>query len=88
MLDLAHIALKYDTDKAVHTHYLRNYEHYFGDLRDKEIRLFELGVKEGGSLYLWRDYFERGLIVGLDIEPVQLDDLTGRIRTYQGMQQG
>ena len=87
MLDLAHIALKYDTDKAVHTHYLCNYEHYFGDLRDKEIRLFELGVKEGGSLYLWRDYFERGLIVGLDIEPVQLDDPTGRIRTYQGMQQ-
>ncbi len=33
MLDLAHIAGKNDTDKAVHTHYLRNYEHYFSDLR-------------------------------------------------------
>lgn len=85
--DLAHIAARYDTDKAVHTHYLRNYEHYFGDLRDREVRLFELGIKEGGSLYLWRDYFERGLIVGLDVEPVQLDDASGRIRTYQGMQQ-
>jgi hypothetical protein len=85
--DLAHIAARYDTDKAVHTHYLRNYEHYFGGLRDREVRLFELGIKEGGSLYLWRDYFERGLIVGLDVEPVQLDDASGRIRTYQGMQQ-
>ncbi|HEV7903527.1 MAG TPA: hypothetical protein VGO96_06765 [Pyrinomonadaceae bacterium] len=85
--DLAHIAARYDTDKAVHTHYLRNYEHYFGDLRDSEVCLFELGIKEGGSLYLWRDYFERGLIVGLDVEPVQLDDASGRIRTYQGMQQ-
>jgi SAM-dependent methyltransferase len=87
MPDLAHIAGKYDTDKAVHTHYLRNYEHYFKDLRDAPVRLFELGIKEGGSLLLWRDYFERGLIVGLDVAPVELDDPTGRIRTYQGMQQ-
>lgn len=87
MLDLAHIAAKYDTDKAVHTHYLRNYEHYFGGLREREVRLLELGIKKGGSLYLWRDYFERGLIVGLDVEPVELEDASGRIRTYRGMQQ-
>jgi SAM-dependent methyltransferase len=87
MPDLAHIAAKYDTDKAVHTHYLRNYEHYFADLRERDVRLFELGIKEGGSLYLWRDYFERGLVVGLDVEAVQLEDASGRIRTYQGMQQ-
>ena len=87
MLDLADIAGRYDTDKAVHTHYLRNYEHYFEPLRNDPVRLFELGIKDGGSLLLWRDYFERGLVVGLDIEPVRLDDSTGRIRTYQGMQQ-
>jgi SAM-dependent methyltransferase len=87
MVDLAHIASQYDTDKAVHTHYLRNYEHYFGDLRDKEIKLLELGIKTGGSLLLWRDYFARGLIVGLDIEPIQLADPTGRVHTYQGAQQ-
>ncbi len=87
MIDLAHIAAKYDTDKAVHTHYLRNYEHYFSGLRVQEVRLFELGIKAGGSLLLWRDYFARGLIVGLDIDPVQLADPTGRVRTYQGAQQ-
>ncbi|HYO99197.1 MAG TPA: hypothetical protein VER76_03195 [Pyrinomonadaceae bacterium] len=87
MLELADIAGRYDTDKAVHTHYLRNYEHYFEPLRREPVRLFELGIKEGGSLLLWRDYFERGLIVGLDIEPARLEDPTGRIRTYQGMQQ-
>jgi SAM-dependent methyltransferase len=85
--DLASIAGRYDTDKAVHTHYLRNYEHYFGGLRDKEVRLLELGIKQGGSLLLWRDYFERGVVVGLDINPVTLDDPTGRVRTYQGAQQ-
>ncbi|HJR06438.1 MAG TPA: hypothetical protein VJ842_04190 [Pyrinomonadaceae bacterium] len=87
MLELADIAGRYDTDKAVHTHYLRNYEHYFEPLRGEPVRLFELGIKEGGSLLLWRDYFERGLVVGLDVEPVQFDDASGRIRTYQGMQQ-
>jgi hypothetical protein len=87
MPDLAEIATRYDTDKAVHTHYLRNYEHNFGALRDKPVRLLELGIKEGGSLLLWRDYFEKGLIVGLDINPVRFDDQTGNVRTYMGEQQ-
>lgn len=87
MVALTHIARKYDTDKAIHTHYLRNYEQYFGGVRDQKLRLLELGIKEGGSLLLWRDYFPNALIVGLDIEAVSLNDATGRIRTYQGMQQ-
>ena len=80
-------ASKYDTDKAVHTHYLRNYEEYFRPLLDRDIRLLELGVLHGGSLQLWRDYFERGLVVGLDLNPLEIDDPTGRIRFYQGGQQ-
>ena len=80
-------ASAYDTDKAAHPHYLRSYEQYFGPLLGKEIRLLELGVYKGGSLLLWRDYFERGLIVGLDLQPVTLDDSSGRIFVYQGMQQ-
>lgn len=87
MTDLGRIASKYDTDKAVHTHYLKNYEHYFQPLRNEEIRLLELGIKHGGSLLLWRDYFSEGTIVGLDINPVTLDDESGRVRTYQGGQQ-
>jgi SAM-dependent methyltransferase len=78
---------QYDTDKLEHKHYLRNYEAQFKDLVDREVRLLELGIKRGGSLLLWRDYFPRGQIVGLDVEPVQLADPTGRIRTYQGWQQ-
>ena len=77
----------YDTDKAEHTHYLRRYEEYFRPLLDKPVRLLELGIYKGGSLLLWRDYFPRGVIVGLDLNPVTLDDPTGRIRVYQGMQQ-
>src|SRR6267142_1757440 len=87
MPDLAEIATRYDTDKALLSHYLRNYEHYFSELRDKEVTLFELGIKEGGSLLMWRDYFEQARIVGLDINPVPLDEENERIRTYQGAQQ-
>src|SRR5438105_12160923 len=87
MNDIAAIAARYDTDKATHTDYLRNYEVYFEPLRGNEIRLFELGIKEGGSLLLWRDYFTKGAIVGLDINPVSLDDSSGRITTYAGRQE-
>lgn len=80
-------ASSYDTDKALHTHYLRRYEEYFDKLQDREVRLLELGVYKGGSLLLWRDYFQKGLIVGLDLNLVQLDDPSGRIRIYSGQQQ-
>jgi SAM-dependent methyltransferase len=77
----------YDTDKAEHPHYLRKYEEYFQSLHDKEVKLLELGVYKGGSLQLWRDYFTRGVVVGLDLNSVNLADDSGRIRTYQGQQQ-
>ncbi|MGI9067506.1 MAG: class I SAM-dependent methyltransferase [Pyrinomonadaceae bacterium] len=80
-------ASNYDTDKADHAHYLRSYEEYFRPLLAQDVRLLELGVLKGGSLLLWRDYFEKGLIVGLDVQPVNVADQTGRIRIYQGKQQ-
>lgn len=74
----------YDTDKK---QYWKNYEELFRPLVGKEIRLLELGVHKGGSLILWRDYFENGIIVGLDVNPVQIEDPTRRIHVYQGFQQ-
>ena len=53
----------------------------------KRIGLLELGVGEGAPLRFWRDYFEKGTIVGLDIKPIPIDDPTGRIRVYQGRQE-
>jgi SAM-dependent methyltransferase len=80
-------ASRYDTDKAGFDLYLRYYEEYFAPLWDREIKLLELGINKGGSLLLWRDHFPRGTIVGLDLSPVQLDDQSGRVFTYQGAQQ-
>jgi SAM-dependent methyltransferase len=80
-------ASRYDTDKSQHQHYLRRYEEYFRPLVGADIRLLELGIFHGGSLLLWRDYFEKGLIVGLDLNPVTIEDTTNRIQIYQGQQQ-
>jgi SAM-dependent methyltransferase len=78
------IAYQYDTDKS--QLYLDNYERHFGSLVDRDTNLLELGINEGGSLFMWRDYFCRGKIVGLDINQVSIDDPTGRIHVYQGDQ--
>lgn len=75
----------YDSDKG--QHYLQRYEQFLHDLVDRDVCLLELGVFKGGSLQLWRDYFTRGLIIGLDVNRVDVDDSTGRIRVYQGFQQ-
>ena len=80
-------ATGYASDKAAHPHYLRNYEKFFEHLVGKEIRLLELGVDKGGSLLLWRDYFEKGIIVGLDLARVTIEDTSGRVRFYQGHQE-
>lgn len=77
----------YDTDKIEMGHYLRRYERYFAGLADREISLLELGVRKGGSLQMWRDYFPRGAIAGVDIKRVKLDDPSGRIRLFQGRQE-
>jgi SAM-dependent methyltransferase len=74
----------YDTDKS--EGYLRRYESFFAPLRESDVRLLEIGVLRGGSLLLWRDYFRRGVMAGLDQDPVELDDRSGRIRFFQGDQ--
>jgi hypothetical protein len=75
----------YDTDKS--ELYLARYTKEFGHLYAEDIRLLELGVQRGGSMYLWRDLFPNGQIAGLDLNPSPITDDSGRIRVYQGFQQ-
>lgn len=76
----------YDTDKKLMPSYLDKYEQFFQHLINKKINLFELGVYKGGSLLMWRDYFKKGKIVGLDINNVVIEDKIDRIKFYQGSQ--
>lgn len=79
-------AAGYASDKAELSHYLRNYEEWFEPCLERDMRMLELGICKGGSLQMWRDYFPRGIIAGVDLELPDLDDPTGRIRMYKGSQ--
>lgn len=67
--------------------YLQNYERELGDLFDEPIALLELGVQRGGSMRLWRDLLPNAQIAGLDLNPVDIADDTGRLHVYTGFQQ-
>ena len=52
------------------TQYFWVYEKHFAHLRDKPIKFLEIGVLNGGSLQMWREYFHPdSTIVGIDINP-------------------
>src|SRR5271165_182452 len=78
------VAYQHNAEK--HQLYLNHYERHFRHFADGNINLLELGIYRGGSLLQWRDFFPNSQIVGLDLDPVAIDDPTGRIITYQGDQ--
>jgi len=51
-------------------HYFDIYERHFNRFRNKEIVILEIGVSQGGSLQMWKDYFgDKAKIFGIDIDP-------------------
>lgn len=60
-----------NTDRLIHkwTHYFDVYDRHFKRFRNKEIVILEIGVSQGGSLQMWKDYFGEGAkIYGIDID--------------------
>lgn len=58
----------YHTTK--HTTYFKIYDELFSDYRDKDIIFVEIGVLNGGSLFMWRDFFgSKARIIGIDLNP-------------------
>jgi 23S rRNA U2552 (ribose-2'-O)-methylase RlmE/FtsJ len=51
-------------------HYFEVYERYLSRFRGKNIKILEIGVSQGGSLQMWRNYFgPEAKIFGIDINP-------------------
>jgi hypothetical protein len=51
-------------------HYFDIYDSYFSKYRGTKVRILEIGVCEGGSLELWRDYLgPDATIFGIDVNP-------------------
>jgi hypothetical protein len=51
-------------------HYFDIYHRHFAGFRGQPLTMIEIGVFNGGSLRMWRDYFgPQATIVGVDINP-------------------
>ena len=71
---------KTDKGASVH-HFTEVYERFFGPLKHRADKVFEIGIAGGGSLEMWRDYFPKAVIFGIDIYPkAELD--SDRVRTF------
>ncbi len=74
------IGLRRGTDKSSRHHdFLRLYESFFAPLRDRALRILEIGVWEGQSLQTWAEFFPRAQVTGADINPDTRRFAGGRI---------
>lgn len=67
-MSLDPLAIKYGTDKASNLH---NYTRWYENLlppADSYISLLEIGVSDGRSLRMWREYYPNAFIEGIDID--------------------
>jgi hypothetical protein len=88
---LDELAVKHQSDKALllpgrNGHgYASHYDLFFSGMRDKPIRLLEIGVDKGPSIRMWSEYFPKAEIVGIDINPECLQ-VTGNFKVVIGDQ--
>ena len=74
--ELCEIGKKYDTDKSSqrsnvtdtrHCHpYTLFYDALFKNKKNEELKIAELGILDGASLLMWRDYFDKSNIYGFE----------------------
>lgn len=58
---------EYYTDKeTIHCYISEYYNHTFTPYKDDEIKLLEIGIRYGGSIKLWKDFFTNATIYGID----------------------
>ncbi len=90
--DLCALAALHGTDKWGRHRYAPHYQRHLAHLKHRPINLFEIGVgghqsptKGGKSLRMWKSYFPRASIFGLDLyDKSRLQE--PRIRIFQGSQ--
>ena len=69
MKTLDDIAIDKGTDKSSLFHnYCVKYEKYLPFKRDQKIKILEIGVFNGSSINMWREYYPNCYVVGIDID--------------------
>jgi hypothetical protein len=78
---LTRLANKYGSDKGSGCHQFTDiYEGFLGPIRHEVRRVLEIGVWQGASLRMWRDFFPQAVVHGIDIEEKVLNE--DRISTF------
>jgi len=80
---LSELGKLYGSDKPVQ--YTPFYDLLFTSMRERVKSVFEIGIFNGGSLRMWRDYFPNAHIYGMDILEERIFQ-EERIKTFQGDQ--
>ncbi len=90
--DLRRLALYFETDKEDGHFYSQHYQRHFAPLKDRPLRILEIGVgglddvrAGGNSLRMWKAYFRRSQVVGIDLHDKTFHD-EPRIKTLVGDQ--
>jgi hypothetical protein len=90
--NLSKLALVYGSDKQGSHCYTQHYQCHFEALRREELNILEIGIggykdpKAGGaSLRMWKAYFPKSRVLGIDIYDKTYHD-EERIKTFQGSQ--
>ena len=80
--ELTRLAEGTKTDKGLSGHYYTEiYDLFFLPLKNRAGKVLEIGIASGDSLKMWRDYFPKATIYGIDIVPkTELD--SDRIKTF------
>ena len=62
--------MEHCSDKGTLHSYIPVYNDLFDSLKNKPIKLLEIGVSRGYSLFTWKNYFKNAeLIMGIDYQP-------------------
>ncbi len=76
-------------NKLIHKwmHYFDIYDRHFSRFRNKEIIILEIGVSQGGSLQMWKNYFgDKAKIYGIDVDPKCKDLEEENVEIFIGSQ--
>lgn len=84
-LTLGQICSLYATDKNIlHCYVDRVYEDLFRDIRASAENVLEIGLERGASVLMWRDYFTKATITGINDKPCPQLEGRERVRLVVG----
>jgi hypothetical protein len=70
-MNLSEIVNNNCTDKNTRHSYLDVYQNLMGSKKDSAKFILEIGVENGGSIKLWKDFFQNATVYGLDIMNIE-----------------